>query len=185
MNNKKQKIIIILHLIASFASLLLFALGIIFYYTLPTKIPTNILFVVGLLFVATILISSLLCLPLKIKIRKQILFAIFCIIFRYIWIIIPFVSIAFINLIPIDDNIFMFTDAFEIISSFIPMVFTIIVVTLSRMNDKVCGIDSHDFRRLRKDIHFSLVEMILIGIALFTIGTIFRLISSFKLSISS
>ena len=63
----------------------------------------------------------------------------------------------------------------DIILSLLPMIFTIIVISLSLPSEKIYGITNIEFRRIRKDICFSFVEMIFITIFIFILYTVFKI----------
>ncbi len=166
--------IVVVHLVLSALSIVFISFGVLLFYKLSTRVVTNVLFGAAAICLLTIFISSIVYLiPIFKKINRVLAIGV-----RYFWLLLPFLGMFWRDFC---NNLCL--DSFEMISSLIPMIFTIIVVTLSRMNDKVCGIDSHDFRRLRRDNHFALTEMIIIGIVLFAVGTIFRLVPGFKFSL--
>ena len=98
---------------------------------------------------------------------------------KYVPAIVAITLVAiFTRCVPFDDK-YDTNDVLVLTTSFLPMVFTILVVTLSRQNDNIYGMDSHDFRRYRRDIHFGLLEMTLIGVGLFITGFVFRMLRWF------
>lgn len=65
----------------------------------------------------------------------------------------------------------------NIVISLLPMIFTILVVSLSLPNNKIYGLELNNFRRIRKNNCFMFVEMIIITISIFALTTIFEILS--------
>ncbi|MCM1514669.1 MAG: hypothetical protein NC090_06735 [Anaeroplasma bactoclasticum] len=62
--------------------------------------------------------------------------------------------------------------AADIIISLVPMIFTIITISLSLPAESILGVKNTTFRRARKDYHFRFIEMIVITIIIFVLFTI-------------
>ncbi len=63
----------------------------------------------------------------------------------------------------------------NIIVSLLPMIFTIITIALSLPSEKIFGVTSLEFRRIREKINFSFLEMILCTILIFLLEAIFEI----------
>ena len=92
--------------------------------------------------------------------------------------IIPIVAIFSMNItLPEKYQI----EAADIILVMLPMIFTIITISLSLPSEKIYGISITKFRRLRVGIYFSFLEMILITVLIFTLYTFFKIFNSITL----
>ena len=70
-------------------------------------------------------------------------------------------------------------DVAEIIVTLLPLIFTIITISLSLPSEKIYGVSFHTLRKIRKDNHYSFIEMIMITIVLFVLFTIFTTLNFF------
>ena len=70
----------------------------------------------------------------------------------------------------------------DIVISMLPMATTIISISLSMNSELIYGIESSKFRKLRKDINFNFMEMLIITILIFILTTICVIIN-FTISI--
>ena len=153
------------YFLASVSTLLLFFFGLRCYF-LSNQILAYILLCFGFVGLYFIVGKILLLLSAFNKTGKVVVRSII----KYFALILPLIGL-FSKDVEIDEK--YTTEIFTVLTSFLPMVFTILVVTLSRQNDEVYGLDSHHFRKLRRDIHFGLLEMIMIGIILFVEGFLY------------
>ena len=174
---KKEKTIVIFHLIVGIVAALIIAAGILFYYVMKNNLVANILFSIAAFGLLLIILSSTFFLkPFTIHIKNEIIGKALFIFVKYFIAIISVVLVVIFARDVRPKEGFDTNDVLALITSFVPMVFTILVVTLSRQNDSIYGMDSHDFRRYRRDLHFGLLEMTMIGVISFVIAYIFRMI---------
>lgn len=66
--------------------------------------------------------------------------------------------------------------AADIIITLMPLIFTIITISLSLPSEKIYGVSMNVFRKIRKDNHYSFLEMIIITIIIFIFYTIFSIL---------
>lgn len=84
---------------------------------------------------------------------------------RYLLFLVPVIgfAVSFSVTIPEEYN----EPVADAIISMLPMIFTIITIALSLPSETIYGVPATTFRKLRKDWHFTFVEMIMITIAIF------------------
>lgn len=89
---------------------------------------------------------------------------------RYLLFLVPVIgfAVSFSVTIPEEYN----EPVADAIISMLPMIFTIITIALSLPSETIYGVPATTFRKLRKDWHFTFVEMIMITIAIFLFYTI-------------
>ena len=89
---------------------------------------------------------------------------------RYLLFLVPVIgfAVSFSVTIPEEYN----KPVADAIISMLPMIFTIITIALSLPSETIYGVPATTFRKLRKDWHFTFVEMIMITIAIFLFYTI-------------
>ena len=66
-------------------------------------------------------------------------------------------------------------DVADIIISLLPMIFTIITITLSLPSERIFGVSCIDFRKIRGKYSFSFLEMIIFTIVIFSLHFIFSI----------
>lgn len=95
---------------------------------------------------------------------------------RYLLFLIPLIGlvISFFVTIPEKYN----TPVADAIISMLPMIFTIITIALSLPSETIYGIPAITFRKIRKDWHFTFVEMIMVTIAIFSLYTVFTILGN-------
>lgn len=65
----------------------------------------------------------------------------------------------------------------DILIVLLPAVITIISISIQMQSDSICGISVKEFQKLRTGLHFGLVHMLLVSIAIFTVDFVSKLIS--------
>ena len=65
----------------------------------------------------------------------------------------------------------------DILIVLLPAVITIISISIKMQSDSICGISVKEFQKLRTGLHFGLVHMLLVSIAIFTVDFVSKLIS--------